>query len=811
MFKSYLKIAFRNLLKSKVFSFINVFSLSIGIACCILIFLFVRDEWSYDDFHKNAEQIYRLALKEDYGEKNQHFNTITPLPMGQAVADYFPEIEKYARIATRTDIVRYGDINFSERYHLVDKEFFELFSFQLLRGDLQNPLPTPNSVVLTEAMVRKYFGDDTPLGKRMSIKISDEMQEFTVTGIAANPPANSSIQFDFLLPFEKTRDIYSERAFTHWWVVVPETYVLFNEQADASEVQAKIPLLVKKIMGDRFKEGEYGILLQPLSEIHLGTGFPSGLEPTSDPAYSYILSGIAFLVLLIACINFMTLSIGRSTGRALEVGVRKVVGAMKTQLMKQFWGEALLLSFFAMLLGIGLAELFLPAFNSLANKSLDLNLDVVTLSGFVFMTLAIGFVAGSYPAAVLSNFRPIDVLKGHPPLGGNLRGVWKGSFFQKGLVVLQFALSIMLIICTLLMTKQMDFLQIKNLGFDREQIVVIPTNANSDESMNMVELYRNELLPHKDVVKVSASANTFGEGWFFIGFNTNAGSYENFWFNPVDFDFIELMGMKIVQGRDFSRQHATDRQQAVIINEAFVKEFGLKNPVGGQLPGKFPEHSIIGVVKDFNFRSLHESVEPLVLSINPGTIFRGASDVNSASDGIPKIAVKIRGEDISGTLATLRGTWLNLFPDIPFDYSFLDERVERQYRAEERWQKIVSHSSTFAIVIACLGLFGLASLAVTRRTKEIGVRKILGATAANVMFILSKEFTIIVLIAILVAWPAAYLVMNSWLQDFAYRIDIGFEMFIFAGLFAFGIALITVSYHSIKATFTNPVDALRYE
>ncbi|MCH8981017.1 FtsX-like permease family protein, partial [candidate division KSB1 bacterium] len=310
---------------------------------------------------------------------------------------------------------------------------------------------------------------------------------------------------------------------------------------------------------------------------------------------------------------------------------------------------------------------------------------------------------------------------------------------------------------------------------------------------------------------VSASVNTFGEGWFFIGFNTNAGSYENFWFNPVDFDFIELMGMKIVQGRNFSRQHATDRQQAVIINEAFVKEFGLKNPVGGQLPGKFPEHSIIGVVKDFNFRSLHESVEPLVLSINPGTVFRGASDVNSASDGIPKIAVKIRGEDISGTLAALRGTWLNLFPDIPFNYSFLDERVERQYRAEERWQKIVSHSSTFAIVIACLGLFGLASLAVTRRTKEIGVRKILGATAANVMFILSKEFTVIVLIAILVAWPAAYLVMNSWLQDFAYRIDIGFEMFIFAGLFAFGIALITVSYHSIKATFTNPVDALRYE
>ncbi len=805
MLRNYLKIALRNLFRNKIYSFINIFGLSVGIAFCILIYLFVRNEWSYDTFHKNARLIYRAAVFENYSEQQQYFNTVTPFPLAQALEQNFPEVQRCVRIADVSDLVRQGEITFPERYHLVDPDFLEVFSFPLLQGEPESVLRTPNSVVLTEEMSKKYFGIEDPIGKTLSIKFAGGFQDFLITGIARNVPINSSIQFDFLLSFERAKELWGERMRKNWFNVIPETYVQVQDGVRGMELERKLPSLVKQIMGERYKEGAYILRLQPLTTIHLDTSYPSGIEPTSDPANSYVLAGIALLVLLIACINFMTLSIGRSVSRSREVGVRKVVGAVRSQLMRQFWGEAVLLSFFSLFLGIGTAVLLMPTFNSLANKNLHLAFDVTTFFVLLGLMGVVGFIAGSYPAGFLSAFKPVEVLKGKERQGNR-------NFLSHGLVVVQFALSIFLMISTIVMSEQLHFLRGKNLGYNSEQVVVITTNSNPQEGMRLVELFRNDLGKKTGIIQIAGSIYTFGAGWETVDFHTDDGIFREFYLNRVDHDFLDTLGIELAAGRNFSKDFPSDLREAVIVNEAFAEEFNWQSPIGERLPGRrFPTHRVIGVVKDFNFESLHDPIRPMMLVLDFTTIYQGIENHSVSSSRAPKIFVRIKPDNIPQTIALLKDTWEKIAPNVPFNFSFLDDDVDRLYRTEERWGKIVNYSSFFAILIACLGLFGLASLTITRRTKEICIRKVLGSSEAGVIRILCKDFAKLVLIANIIAWPVAYYAMYSWLEGFAFRTSIGLWIFFLAAALAFVIALATVSFQAVKAALINPVDGLRYE
>lgn len=805
MLKNYLKIAVRTFLKYKGYAFINVFGLAVGIACTLLIMLFIQSEVSYDRFHEKSDRIYRAWVLEDYGENQQHFNTITPVPLGAALEANYPEIEAIVHVDIYTNLVQRGDVGFEQRVHIVNDHFFDVFDFPWIRGDIRTALSNPHNIVLTESVVEQYFGTEDPLNQTLSIRINNEDVDFTVTGIAADPPVTSSIQFDFLVPYSLTQDMYSERLQQAWFNVVGETYVLLQEGVDAEALQAKFPTMVAQIFGDRLEPGQYNVGLQPITDIHLNPDFPTGHEPISDRAYSYILGSIALLVLSIACINFISLAMGRSTTRALEVGVRKVMGAHRKQLMHQFWGETLLQTILSVVVGLGLARLALPLFNDLAGKSLTLSVDSTLVLFLLGLIAFVGLLAGSYPAVVLSAFRPSDVLKGSFTTGKN------AGLLRRGLIVVQFGLSIFLIISTLVMLQQLQYMQSLNLGFDKEQVVVVQTSGSQAE--DYVERYRNTLIGETAVLSVASAAHDFGTGgWMMAGYNANDDTYRRFYLNQVSHEFVETLGMEIVAGRDFSRANPADTREGILVNEALVAAYGWDNPIGQQLPGRgFGQHEIIGVVKDFNYASLHSPIEPAVMVLNRRAIFDGLADIGFPSSPVPEIFVRVQSDNLPSTLALLEQKWKAVAPDVNFAYAFLDQAVDSQYREEERLGQIVGGASVLAIFIAGLGLFGLATLTVTRRTKEIGIRKALGASAPSIIVLLSKDFTLLVGLAFVLAAPVGYVFLDTWLADFAFRTSLSLGTFALAGFLALVIAYATISYQAVKAARLAPVDSLRYE
>ena len=803
MLRNYFKIALRNLMRHKGYAFINIAGLAVGLACCLLIGLFVRSELSYDRFHEKADRLYR-AWVDEREEGERFFNTITPIPLGPTLERTFPDVQEAVRLYAYADLVRRGERQFTERIHLADSAFFDVFTFPLIRGDPQAALDQPNSVVLTEPIARKYFGDEDPVGQTLAVRVGGEVQDLTVTGVAEAPPEASSIQFDVLVPFAKNG--FRESSKQAWRQIYVETYVLLREGTSADALEAKLPSMVQQVFGDQYREGTYLVGLQNITNIHLNPDIPIGLEPISDPAYSYILSAIALLVLLIACINFVTLSVGRSADRALEVGVRKAVGAQRRQLVGQFWGEALLLTGLALMLGIVLTWVFLPLFNSLSGRTLYFTFGLPTVLMLLGALAVVGLAAGSYPAIVLSGFRPVEVLKGTLQVKGDK------SFLRRGLVVVQFALAIFLVASMLVMAQQMRYLQTKNLGFDKEQVVTIPTTGGFSEGFRTYELLRGELQAVPGVAGVTASAFVFGgPGWAGIGYHAEDGTYREFNANFAGYDFVETLGIEMAAGRPFSRELSADTSRGLLVNEAFVAEYGWEDPIGRRLPGPFPDHEVIGVVEDFNYASLHTPVEPLVIAANPDLVLRGAANVDFSGDPTPDISVRLRPENLPATLEQVERAWKAVAPEQPFAYTFLDAAVDSQYRLEARLSRIVGVASALAILIACLGLFGLAALTAVRRTKEIGVRKVLGASVSSITLLLSKDFLGLVLVALALAVPVAYLVMRQWLEGFAYRVGLGPSIFVLAGVLVLLIALVTVSYQAVKAALADPVKSLRYE
>ncbi len=806
MLESYIKIAMRTLWKEKTYALINVAGLAIGLASCILLMLYVQNELAYDTFHKDADRLYRVWVTEDPPERDAFSYSFTSAAMAGALESSLPAVERTVRVATRTDLIRVGNESFTERIHLVDSDFFEVFSFPLLRGSPESVLRDPASVVLTRKMADKLFGSDDVLDQRISIKLGETFHDFIVAGVAADAPENSSIKFKVLVQAENLKKYLSERALTSMFNIYLETYVRLARPMPPAELVDNLSAVVANHYPERFRE-MVTLNLQPITDIHLNPDVPAGIETTSKPLYSYLLAGIALLILLLACINFTTLAVGRSARRAREVGVRKVLGAMQPQLARQFCGETILMSSIALLLGIVLAHLFLPFFNHAAQKELTFSPDFASLVTLAAFALVVGLLAGSYPAFVLSRFQPVNVLR------GSTAGAGPGRL-RHMLIVFQFSISIFLIISTLIVGQQLRYLQTRNLGFNQEQVVVIQNNSGQAESFRVTERLRTDLANDRRFVSVSGASSSFGRPWTTMGFMANDGTFKSFYQLTADYHFLETMQINLVSGRNFSKEFATDSSEAMLVNQAMADYFNWQDPLTEKLPGdRFPAHQIIGVMENFNFESLETEVAPLVIVLKPLTLLRGINDVGTSYSprSLNFIHVRVASHDLKDALDHLRSKWQEVAANHPFTFTFLDQDVQKQYDEQERWGRIIMGATSFALFIAGMGLFGLSAVTVSQKRKEIGIRKVLGASISNIVILLSNEFGKLVLIANVIAWPLAFWVMRDWLQNFAYSVGIHYLNFLIAALIALVIAWVSVSFQSVKAATSDPVETLKFE
>ena len=677
---------------------------------------------------------------------------------------------------------------FTEKITYTDADFFKMFSFKLLKTNTDQVLRNKNSIVISENIAKKYFGEDEPLGKRISINRSGQFHDFIVSGVIENVPENSSIQYDILLSFEKLKDFVNESYFTNWGLFSVCTYVQLNAPSHAEGINSKLPNLIEKYVGK--SRAKY--YLQPLKDIHFGASVQATMTPTSSITYSYILGGIALLILLIACFNFMNISTALSSMRYKEIGLRKVIGAMRSQIIIQFCCEALVLTMVAFIFGFFLAKLFLPTFNLLAGKTLTIDYfaNYFLFIGAIVFIFFVGLFSSIFPVLFLSKHQPAEAFQGRQTIGGK-------SFFSRALVTIQFGLAIFMIVCTLIMSHQLNYLKTQNPGFNSEQIIVIPFHGG--DSQHTLDNYRTELNQYSSIINITG-ADAYAGGGFNGAVAEKGDASYSINISRIDYNYLETFGMTLKSGRDFSKYFTSDIATAIIVNEAFVNKLGWQSAIGNKLKIKWigGEVEVIGVIKDFHYASLHEEIAPLVFYVDPEV-------------AIEYIFVKIAPEDIPATIALLKDKWQELAPNQPFNYSFLDQKFAQLYRSEERWSTIVKYSSMSAIFIACFGLFGLSALVIAKRTKEIGIRKVLGASVAGIILLLSKEFSKWVLLANIFAWPIAWYAMNKWLQNFAYRINIGWWPFLLAGVLVLVIALLTVSYQAIRAALANPVESLRYE
>jgi putative ABC transport system permease protein len=792
MLKNYLKIALRNIKRYKGYSFINITGLAIGMTCTILILLWVQDELSYDRFHKNGDYLYRVIQDIQFTDHRTHW-AITQGPLGPSLKEDFPEIADFTRIRYRGFRFKYDDKVFDEGVCMADNSILEMFTFPLVQGDAKTALIDPNNIVLSEKMAEKYFGGENPIGKTLK---ADDRYDFHVTGVFKKIPTNSHLQFDFLIPFifgrelGYTVDTWNNSGFS--------TYVMLAKTASVENVIGKISDYLKR---KPTLEENSKLMLQPLKRVHLYSHYDFDFAH-GDIKYVMIFSIVALFILLIACFNFMNLATARAGNRAKEIGMRKVAGAYKRNIIYQFFGEAIFLSLIALFFSLIFVELLLPIFNGLSGKERSLNFtsNSLTLIGLIGITLITGIISGSYPALVLSTFKPVDILKGSGSTTGVTGSGKRGALFRKVLVVSQFAVSIMLLIGTIIVSNQLEFMRNKKLGYEKEHLIMSRMRA---EMSQQFEAVKNEFLKNPDILNVTAVANPPTYGYVF---SNTLWHWEGqkpdeeilFRCNLVNYDYFKTFGLELFAGRPFSKEFASDTN-TVIINETAMKAMRLENPVGKRLAYQNGEFNIeiIGVVKDYHFRSLHQRIEPLILILS--------------TDATQILCARILGTDIPRTINEVEQVWKKFAPDFPFEYNFLDETLDNLYRSEMRVSKIFRYFTALAIFISCLGLFGLASFMAEQRTKEIGIRKVVGASVLGIVLLLSKEFAKWVLVANLIAWPIAWYVMSKWLQNFAYRTNIAWTTFIFSAGVAVLIALLTVSYKSIRAAVANPVESLRYE
>ncbi|MEP1095948.1 MAG: ABC transporter permease [Cyclobacteriaceae bacterium] len=819
MTRNNFKIAFRVLWRDKFNSSINLLGLTIGIACFLLLGLYVKQELSYDQFHSKKDRIYRTWLKEDYGEGRIFYNSTTPLRFEEMFESNFPEVEKAVQYIEQNRLVGRGENRINEKVAMISPDFFDVFDFEVLDGNELTPLPGRENLIISQAFAQKYFGDRDPIGKPLAIQIGEDVRDFTVSAVFVDIPRESSIQFDLAISTENGRDIYGDRLYTAWFSVVPETYVLFKEYANVAAVNEKMEDVVLGLMGDvgygddPMQKGQYNIGFQELTDIHLNPAIPLGFAPVNNPQYVFILGVIGILVLIIACINYTTLSAGQSLKRSKEVGMRKVLGAVKGTLIYQYLSESLLLALLAMLIGTVITVLLIPTFNLLTGTEIFFQFELWHVLVYLAIGLAIGLLAGAYPALVISGFKTINILRGSNQSSGKLAA-------RKGLVIFQFLITVFLISTTLIMKQQVEFLQNKDLGYDYK--AVISTRLSADPSLQRIseritsgfengELLKAKLKKYPEITKIAMGSHMFGtSGWINMAFNDDRGDFRRFRMLVVDAAYMDAFGIKMKEGRSFEPDNGLDQRQSVIMNETAVRYFDLENPIGSKLPSvDFGEHQIIGVTEDFHFSSLHSEVEPLVIVQNPVPIFQGISDADGGDSLIPKLVFTYTGSNLLEATEILKKEWEATFPSESWNYDFIDERIKDQYENEARTNKLISVATFLSIVIASLGLLGLTMLVVNSKVKEIGIRKVMGASASSIFKLLARGFSIQLLIAIVLSIPVTIWLMNKWLANFAYRVDIGVGLFIVSALFSMIIAFVVISYHTVRATRVNPVESLR--
>ncbi|MGD8539467.1 MAG: ABC transporter permease [Candidatus Aminicenantes bacterium] len=776
MFANDMKITLRNLKKNKIYSFINISGLAIGLACCILILLWVQDELSYDRFHENAKSLYIATFSNG--------SIVTPTALSGFLKEEYPEILHTSRFINIGDnLLKYKDIEINEDYGImVDPGFLKMFTIPFTSGNPDTALNDPDSIVISQTLAHKYFGNKDPLGETMTFSASYELK---ITGVFKDYPANSHIECAYILPVAFAKNW--SMSLNTWDVNNIQTYV----QLQAGLLSQSVDKKIKDVVERHRPQDQRALHLQPITRLHLNPYNDTG----GTLVYVYLFSSLALFILLIACINFINLTTAKSSTRGKEVGIRKTVGAWKATLIRQFFGESLVFTALASFAGIGLVILFLPMFNNLSGKAFvwEFLFQQKIAIGIFGIILFTGIIAGIYPAFLLSRFQPAKVMKGQFKIG------IKGGLFRKALVVVQFSLSVLLILGTLIIFRQVHFLRERSVGYDRENIVIFEIGSRFREN---IERIKTELLSNPDVLNITL-VNVAPYRW-----NSNAGYGDVHWegkthqqvkmvMTSVDYDFLKTFKLQMAEGRFFSKEYSTDISEAYVVNQAAVRAMELEDPIGKELTVRDSSRRIIGVIRDYNFESLHNEIIPMTLMIEPNGHFQAC--------------VRITPHRVPETLAFLEEKWKEIYPEYPFEYAFLDDAIQSRYRSEQTTGTIVSIFTLLAIFISCLGIFGLSSFTAEQRTKEIGIRKILGASVMSIVRYISREFVMLVIIANIIMWPMAYFILKRWLENYAYRTDIAWWIFVLTGLSILMVSLLTVSWQIIRAATTNPVDSLRYE
>jgi putative ABC transport system permease protein len=800
MLKNYFKIALRNLARNKVYSFINIAGLSIGLACAMLIVLYVKDEVSYDRFYKNVNNIYRITTQgiDKNGVKGGK-NPYTGLFQGPRFAQNVPDIKYFVRVQSGSENIKVGTEVKDQELLYVDSSFFDVFSFPLVNGNRHTCLQDLSSVVLSEDEAKKQFGTTDAIGKIVMMKDDSVFVPHKVTAVAKRCPQNSSIKFDMLLPLKESKEDASNSE--NWFSFFLNTFVVLDPRANIPAVASRITTFYNQDSKDAIKSAraKFGnevdnwmsiYSLQPFINMHMSTELPAqnGLSDASNPMYSYILSGIALFVLLIACINFVNLTVARSVKRAKEIGIRKVVGGDRRQLIIQFLGESFLLCIIAFASALVLVELILPVFNELSNKSLALSylFDAKLVAGYILLFILTVLLAGFYPAVVLSGYNPVQTLYSRFSLAGK-------NYLQKSLVVLQFALASFLIMATFSIYKQFIFLTTEKLGYDDSDIVAVNKQFKTHDE---ARLFKNELLKDPDITSVAPrNSGTWGTVAKVSNDSTIGFDYET-----VDESFLLTLKIPLVQGRNFSPDFPSDSANSVLVNETFVKLAHWKNPIGQTVNFWYinKKYTVIGVVKDYHYASLNEKIG--------GQLF-----TMKKANNYGKVFIKIKPNTASASLKTIQKIFKRLFPITPYGYIFMNEENRKNYEAEAKWKQIMLFGAALTIFISCIGLFGLSVLSAEKRTKEIGIRKVLGASVSSIVSILSTDFLKLIFISLVISMPLAWMAINKWLQNYPYRITLGWWLFATAGLLVILIALFTISFQSVRSAIANPVKSLRTE
>ncbi len=795
MIKNYMKIAFRNLKRHKSFSFINIMGLAIGLTCCLLIMLYIQYELSFDKYHKNANEIYRIVMYHSGNRlRGTEWKNSVPGALQASVPEEFSEIMMATRVKKWERIIKQDGNLFTESdFRYVNPEFLDIFSFPLIAGDPKTALIEPFSLLITEDMVKKYFGKENPLNKVLNV----DGRDYKITGVLKNIPKNSHFTFDFAASFCTIRALVNSPKWLDGWggASTWEVYILTKQNIDIKELDSKLTDLLKR---NTDTDNENKLRLQPLTSIHLHSKVNFDAPNISDIKYIYLLSVIAVLILLTACFNYMNLSTARSIKRAREVGIRKVVGACRNNLIGQFFGESTLFVIFALIISLIFTYLLIPGFSSFVD--LDLNIKMLIsgwiITGILGISLFAGLVSGSYPALLLSSFNPVNILK-----GSFISKSGKSSNFRNILIVFQFTISVVLIICALTTYRQMEFIRTSNLGFQKEHIIYSYAPKTLVKNFHP---FKKELENNPDISEI------YGIGSIptYLPNNSYAvweGKQEDerlyFSLSYVGYDFLDFFNIELLSGRNFSKDFSTDIDKAWIINETAANAIGWEDPIGKKFgfDGKNPSGTIIGVVKDFHFNSFHHKVEPIAVHV--GNTFTPSN----------YFAFKISPENISRSLEFIKEKYKVFSPDSPFIYTFLDETVHQRYQSEQKLSEIFNIFTLIAIFICCIGLFGLVSYTAEQKTKEIGIRKVLGASVKQIIYILSRDFVLWVVLSSVIAFPIAYYSMNEWLNNFAYRVNIGLIPFLLAAALVLMIALFTISFQSAKTALINPVDSLKYE